>query len=392
MRSNKILILYGNYGDGHQQAAKAIYDSLTDMHSNMEGILMDFMELTHPYIHPLSRYCYLKGVKNFPSAYGFLFSKSRDMNSFSSLLKKLNGFGLGPLLKYIQDTQPSMVVSTFPFAAAAISRLKEYGFIDVPTATVITDHTDHSSWVNPYTDQYIVGSEFVKQGLIRQDTPGNQISITGIPIRKEFNQSYNRKLLFQKYGLDPSLPTLLFMGGGCGFFEDGPSLVKSLEALPKRVQLLMVCGRNYRLARELKRMSTHSRHRLHIMGYTEFVPELMTVADLMVTKPGGLTVSEALAMNLPMLLYKPIPGQEQDNARYLLQAGVALQADNLANLVEEISAVLESPETLTTMREHAKKAQKKESAKEAIEVIVKTRREYITQGRTEQLVPSLQIL
>jgi processive 1,2-diacylglycerol beta-glucosyltransferase len=392
MRNEKILILYSNYGDGHQQAAKAICDTLTRTHPNMEGILVDFMELTHPHVHPISRYCFIQGVKKFPSAYGFLFKQSRNENLFSSILKKINGLGLGRLVKLIQKTSPSMVVSTFPLAAGAMSKLKVYGLINVPTTTIITDHTDHSSWIYPCTDHYIVGSDFVKQALQSYDTPSHQISVTGIPIRKEFNQSYSRIKLVQKHNLDPALPILLLMSGGYGFLGDGASLLKALDELPQIVQILIVCGRNQQLERVLLDKVSQSKHNVHIKGYIDYVHEFMVIADLMVTKPGGLTISEALAMNLPMVLYKPIPGQEQDNARFLLQAGVAKQADNLTNLIEQIANVLQSPDQLSEMIEHSKHLQKKDASLSAIEVIVKTRREYNPQSRGEQLVPSLQIL
>jgi processive 1,2-diacylglycerol beta-glucosyltransferase len=388
----KIVILYSNYGDGHQQAAKAISDTLTRSHPNMEGILIDFMELTHPHVHPISHYCFIQGVKKFPSAYGFLFNQSRNENFFSSILKKINGLGLGRLVKLIQKTSPSMVVSTFPLAAGAMSKLKEYGLINVPTTTIITDHTDHISWIYPFTDHYIVGSEFVKHALQRYDTPSHQISVTGIPIRKEFNQSYSRSKLFQKHNLDPALPTLLLMSGGYGFLGNGASLLKALEELPQVIQILIICGRNHQLEQELLDKASQSKHNVHIKGYIDYVHEFMAIADLMVTKPGGLTISEALAMNVPMVLYKPIPGQEQDNARFLLQAGAAKQADNLINLINQIANVLHSPDQLSAMMEHSKSLQKKDASLSAIEVIVKTRREYNPQSRGEQLVPSLQIL
>jgi processive 1,2-diacylglycerol beta-glucosyltransferase len=391
VRDEKILILFGSYGDGHQQAAKAIYDSLTITKPNIEGVLADFMELAHPYMHPISRYFFLQGVKKFPSAYGFLFNKSRNINPFSDMLKKFNRFGSRRLLKLIETLRPSIVVSTFPLAAGAMSALKELGLTDIPAATVITDHTDHSSWVHPYTDRYIVGSDFVKQALQRYGVSGQQISVTGIPIRMEFNQPHDREILFQKHGLDSSMPTLLFMGGGCGLFEEGSSLLQALEDLRHPIQLLMVCGRNQRLERELNRKAAQSKHRIQIKGYIDYIHELMAVADLMVTKPGGLTISEALAMNLPMLLYKPIPGQEEDNAQFLLQSGAALKAENLRDLMKQISKVLQSPERLRMMKEQSRRIQKKGAAFEAIEVIMKTRREYKPQSRAEQWIPSLQI-
>jgi processive 1,2-diacylglycerol beta-glucosyltransferase len=219
MTKETILILYSNYGDGHRQAAKALRDTLAMTQHNMEGILVDFMELTHPHVYPMSRYLFIQAMKKSPSIYGYIFNKTRDVNSFSNLMKKFNGLGLGRLLSFIQTARPSMIVSTFPLAAGAMSKLKEFGLTDVPTTTVITDHTDHSAWVHPYTDHYIAGSEFVKQALQRNHISNQQITVTGIPIRREFNGSFNRESLLGKHDLDPSRPTLLIMGGAYGLLD-----------------------------------------------------------------------------------------------------------------------------------------------------------------------------
>jgi processive 1,2-diacylglycerol beta-glucosyltransferase len=384
------LILSGNYGDGHQQAAKAIYEALQRMHPDIDGKLVDFMELAHPYAHPVSRYIFLQGVKKFPSAYGFLFKKSRDINHFSDLLKKMNRIGLRRLLSLIQRERPAMVVSTFPLAAGAMSMLKQYGLTNVPTATVITDHTYHSSWVHSYTDHYLVGSDYVKQRLIENGVPSYHISVTGIPIRREFAEVYHRERLLQKHGLVPSQPIILVMGGGCGIFDSGASLVESLEALPKTAQIVIVCGRNRKLEREFIQRAGQSKHRIQVKGYIDYVHELMAVADLMITKPGGLTISEALAMNLPMVLYKSIPGQEEDNADFLLQSGTAVAADTRPALIAQISKLLLCPEMLLAMRERADAIQKKNAAIDAVNVIMKIRREYQTDPLSEQWVPSLQ--
>jgi processive 1,2-diacylglycerol beta-glucosyltransferase len=386
----KFLILTGDYGDGHKQAAKAICDALQRMYPDIDGKLVDFMELAHPYANPISRYLFLQGVKKFPSAYGFLFNKSRNSNPFSDLLKKMNRIGSRHLLSLIQSERPAMVVSTFPLAAGAMSVLKQYGLTDVPAATVITDHTCHSSWVHACTDHYLVGSDYVKQRLIRCGVPSYHISVTGIPIRREFAGSYDRERLLQKHGLDASQPILLVMGGGCGIFDSVAAFVEALDALPKLAQIVIVCGRNRKLEREFLRRAGHSKHRIRVKGYVDYVHELMAVADLMITKPGGLTISEALAMNLPMVLYKSIPGQEEDNADFLLQAGTALAADTRSALIAQISKLLLRPEMLLAMRKRADAIQKKNAAADAVQVLMKTRREYQINHLSEQWVPSLQ--
>jgi processive 1,2-diacylglycerol beta-glucosyltransferase len=389
MQNEKILILFARYGEGHLQAAKAIRDSFRKKHPHVEVILSDFMALTHPLFHPISQYLYIQGLKTLPSAYGFIYDKTRPFNNFSLFLKKFNRFGMGRLLKLIQALNPSVVVSTFPGASGTMSILKSHGLTNVPTTTVITDHTDHSYWVYPFTEQYIVGSEAVKQALIRNDIPDDQITVTGIPIRAEFSEYYDRNEIADKHGLDPRLPTVLLMGGGCGMFGDRAALIKALEAVPMKIQLIFVCGNNDKLRQQLTALTDHSKHRVHIMGYVERIYELMGAAHFMVGKPGGLTVSEALAMELPMIICNPLPGQEEDNTRFLLQSGVAFQAERIEDLTKIIVQGLQQPEILNSMREQSKNVQKKRAALDAREIIWRSRFQPHNDRKFGHLVHSL---
>jgi processive 1,2-diacylglycerol beta-glucosyltransferase len=351
MRDESILILSSNYGEGHEQAAKAIQESLHIEHPNVESERIDYMAWSHPYVNRMSRYIFLQGVKSFPSAYGYLYNKTKNDNTFSELLKKGNRLGSSRLLKLLQTTKPSLVVSTFPMAAGAMSVLKQVGLTDVSTTTVITDHSHHNHWIYPRTDSYCVGSSYVKESLVMKHIPSEQIFVTGIPIRSEFSQqTYTKEELMRKHGLDPALPTLLLMGGGYGLFGDGVSFLRSLEQIPYQMQCLIICGRNRHMQQQLTAESRSSKHKVYVKGYIDYVSEMMQVSDLIVTKPGGLTISEALAMELPMILYNALPGQEEDNAKFLIHAGAALKANKMKQLVETIGKVFHDPQTLQTMK------------------------------------------
>lgn len=390
MPNDNILILYSNYGDGHPQAAKAIHDSLALSHPKARITLIDFMQLAHPYMYPAIRYLFLQGMRKFPDIYGFLYNKTRPLNTLSCFLKKYNRFGIQRLLKLIHELEPFVVVSTFPMAAGAMSLLKSRGMTNVTTTTVITDHTDHSYWVYPFTDRYIVGSEVVKQGLLQYDVPHHRISITGIPVRLEFMQGYDRKVLARKHGLDPQMKTVLLMGGGCGIIKDSAALARSFEALPVIIQWIVVCGHNRKLRRQLEDICRASKHRIHIKGYVDYVNELMAVSDVMISKPGGLTISEALAMELPMVVFNSLPGQEADNTRFLLRSGAAFQAETVEDLVNIITGVIQNPEMLKSMREKIRQVQKKNAAFDAGEVIWQSRSDVSLNDSPHPLVPYLQ--
>ncbi|WP_338532875.1 MGDG synthase family glycosyltransferase [Paenibacillus peoriae] len=368
----RMLILTGNYGDGHIQVAQAIQDAMQIRFPHMEPVIIDFMEWVHPYMNHLSRNVYLQAVKTFPQVYGYLYQKTRRQNTLSYIIKTVFSTGIGRMMKLINEIQPAIVVCTFPLAAGVMSKLKSYGSIDIHTVTIITDHTDHSSWIYPYTDQYIVGSRSVRDSLIQLGVEETRIADTGIPIRPQFSQSIEREKTAKKYGLDPHMPTVLVMGGGCGMIGDGSSTIQKFDLLSQPVQFILVCGHNEKLRMKLNESLKISKHRIYLTGYINYVHELMAISDIMITKPGGVTTFEAIAMELPMLLCKPIPGQEQDNAKFLVRSGVAIHAETSGDLTERLSELLDDAKLLQHMIENTKQFHPKESAFASLEVIFGT--------------------
>ncbi|UJF33970.1 MGDG synthase family glycosyltransferase [Paenibacillus hexagrammi] len=351
----KILILTGSLGDGHNKAAQAILEAAQYYRPDVDVEIVDFLEWTHPYLHSVGKYCYMQWVKSLPSVYGYLYRKTREDNTFSHMFKRMKSFSTDRMLELLHQVRPTEVVCTFPGAAAAMSHLKSMGLIRIPTVTVITDYTAHSYWIHPCTDRYLVGADHVKQALLRYRVPEQQISVTGIPIRLPFTRQYDRNMLRERYGLDQQLPTVLIMGGGHGLIgKQFLSVLQSDELAP--IQFIFVCGRNEKLKHlleeELGGPKTH--HRVLITGFIDHVHELMALSDLIITKPGGLTVSEALALELPMMLYKPIPGQEQDNAAYLVGLGAAIEAKNAADLKMQLLQVMKNRALLTALKKKAK--------------------------------------
>lgn len=371
-RATKVLLLFGDLGNGHKQAALAVKEAAEMYRPDIEVELVDFMHWTQPYLHQVNRYLFVRAVKTFPHVWGYLYDKTRYDNSLSFLLKKTRLFALGRVMKLLRETKPSVVASTFPSAAAAMSNLKAHGLTDVPTVTVITDHTDHSYWIHPYTDHYIVGSARVRQALNRLDIGDSQISATGIPVRPQFCRDYDRHRLCEKHGLDPSLPTVLVMGGGCGLIGKGLVPLMRSSGLPGKLQFIVVCGQNHRLKSQLAEKLKDSPHRIVLTGFVDHIHEFMAVSDLIVTKPGGLTTAEAVSLAVPQLLYHPLPGQEEDNAALLTQAGVAVRADDDKDLHTVLYDLLMSPAKLNAMKQNAIKIRKTQAALDALRAILQT--------------------
>lgn len=365
-RREKLLILTGSLGDGHRQAAHAVMEAAAL--GNLDAQVIDFMEWIHPRTHAIEKYCFLQGVKHFPAFYEFFYQKTRTDNALIGLMKRFRHTSLQRLVQLIREEQPTAIVSTFPPASAAVSLLKEKRWTPLFFATIITDHSDHSYWLHPHTDLYLVGSREVGAALRRKGVPLAKIAVTGIPVRPSFSRPGNKDRLREKLGLPPSSFVALVMGGGCGMI--GADVIDQVRSnlLPPHVQFVFICGRNIRLLHRLDE-AFRGRKDVLLKGFEDNIHEWMAAADVLLTKPGGLTTSEALALRLPMLLFEPKLGQERDNADYLLRKGVAVvcRSSELAGMLGHLSR---NPELLGAMRERAERCGRRNSALHAIRHIL----------------------
>ncbi|MGO4497361.1 glycosyltransferase [Paenibacillus sp. 2RAB27] len=380
MRSKgKLLILTGSLGDGHNKAAQAILEAVRMYRPDMEVKVVDYLAWTHPYLHGFGKYCYMQWVKSLPSVYGFLYHKTRHDTALSHLFKRMKSFSTERMLDLLEEEAPTEVVCTFPGAAAAMSYLKCNGLTIVPTVTVITDYTDHSYWIHPGTDKYLVGAEHVKQALLRYAIPEQRIVVTGIPLRMPFTQTYNREELRDKYGLHRDMPTVLVMGGGHGLIGKSFKSVLQSDDLKTPVQFVFVCGRNEKLKQHLEEElgGSNTHHHVMVTGFVDHVHELMALSDLIVTKPGGLTVSEALALDLPMMLYKPIPGQEQANAAYLVGIGAAVEVKNAAEMKRQLLEVIANQSVLLKLKKNAQMSHRQPDVLRTVDAILETEHHYL---------------
>ena len=356
MTTKKILILSVSAGAGHVRAAEAIraYSQLADGMS-VEATHFDVMDYVHTGFRKIYTDFYIKLVNKAPALWGYLYHASNEAKPDSSLekvrrgLERLNTIALR---KAITEFAPDAIVCTHFLPAEILSRMIRQERMSAPVWVQVTDFDLHRLWVHKEISGYFAANDEVSFRMQASGVEAEQIHVTGIPIMPAFAQNLDRESCAQAIGLDPKVKTFLLMGGGAGL-GDLDTVAERLLALRDDFQLIVLAGKNAEVLAALKVLAERYPKRLVAMGFTQEVERLMVCADVIITKSGGLTTSECLAMGLPMIINAPIPGQEERNADYLLEQGVALKAFDEVTLAYRVRYLLENPEKLQQMRERA---------------------------------------
>ncbi|MDR3270011.1 MAG: glycosyltransferase [Peptococcaceae bacterium] len=367
MKHLNILVFSASFGAGHVRAAQALIEELHRQDAQTKINHVDFGAFLSRTFNVFLKSTYIEVIKHTPKLWGKFYYRTAKIPPHSVFQRFLSGLGRRELLKYIHAGQPpDLIICTYPTVAIVLAELRQQHTLATPLVTVITDYGLHNHWVHPGVDLYIVGCDRVCEGLLRHGISKDKIKVTGIPVSPRFENPLSRKKIALRLGIHPARLTLLVMGGAYGVLDNAKYLLKYLDALPDTLQILMVCGKDERLYRSLDETIQEARHQILRFGFVNNVEELMTVSDLIITKAGGLTVSEALTRKLPVLIYKPIPGQEEENAAFLQTIGagrVAYDDDELARIVEEL---VTQPEKLLLLRQAAERALPGRSAERAV--------------------------
>jgi processive 1,2-diacylglycerol beta-glucosyltransferase len=290
-------------------------------------------------------------VEKLPQLWSYLYSKT-DRPSRDSLIGKLKRaaekLNTRKLNAEIERLAPDVILCTHFLPAELLSRQKAKGR-SLPRLWVqVTDFDVHALWVHSHVDRYCVANEEVAFRLADRGVSRERITVTGIPVMPQFSAPLDRAICAGELGLEPKKFTVLMMAGGAGV-GGLDTLAERVLRLPDPPQLVALAGRNAELLQRLRALARKHPGKLFPLGFTTTVERVMTAADLVVTKPGGLSVSECLAKQRPMLLVSPIPGQEERNADYLLESGAAIKAVDGATLVFKLATLMAEPARLAAM-------------------------------------------
>lgn len=371
----KIIIFYGSYGGGHLSAARSIKEYINLNHPDFQVDIIDCIEYINKALNKVTTKAYSDMAKNAhwiwkKVYYGAENGAVAKMNDETQKLLSLK------LNKLLQNYNPDLIISTHPFSSHMCAILKKKKKINCKIATIITDYAPHSQWLMypAYVDYFFVAHDGMKENLISRGIRETQIKVTGIPLSNRFLAHYDKENILSEFDLAPNKKTILFFAGGeQGFGKDKVfNMLKSIIENFSNLQVIAISGKNEKMKKQFDELveETNSNENVKIIKYTNKIPELMSISDLVITKPGGLTTTESLASGLPIIVINPIPGQEEENADFLEQKGVAIWLKKHDKIEEELYKILNSPEKLHHMKINARLLAKKNSTKDICEILL----------------------
>lgn len=346
----KILLISVTAGYGHHATANALADELTARGAEVQKV--DLLEYVNKFIFRAVDKGYLFYAKYAPNQFGQLY---RAMEKSSSMRSRfindlVSDILAGRFNKYFDEFTPDVIITTHIFGAQVLDELKRRNDVSCPVIGIVTDYTLHPFWNEVDQIEYIVtASELLNHRITQKGVDQARLLPFGIPIRPRFLTGVAQREARKMLQLQEDLHTVLIMSGSMGH-GNMVEVVKKIDTLEMPLQLLVVCGSNEKAQKKLSKVTL--RHPMQVHGFVNNVDLMMDAADCIVSKPGGLTTSETLAKKLPMIMVNPIPGQEEDNANFLINTGMALTTNKHFPVDEALYFLFSHPERLALIRKN----------------------------------------
>lgn len=363
----KVLILSVKAGFGHHSTAQAIIDYFKKI--GVECEMLDTFEYISSFLGDSIQDGYLSLTKYVPDIYGKVYDnldkKNTESNKYSPIAVSSKVVSK-KLKEYVINFNPDAVIGTHSYACMLMTYMKRKGFISCPTYGIVTDFTVHPFWENTELDYYVTPNELLNRQMIRKGIPKEKILPYGIPIKEKFASKTEPCEARRELGIEDK-PTVLMMMGSMGFGNILGEMEK-IDTLAGDFQVLCVCGTNDKVRASL--MSREWKKRVYVYGFVDIVDIMMDSADCIITKPGGLTSSELMAKGLPAIFVNPIPGQEDRNMEFLVNAGAGMMVTKTFPIDEALNLMLNSEWRRGLVKESIKELGKPDSTKKLCEFIM----------------------
>jgi processive 1,2-diacylglycerol beta-glucosyltransferase len=372
----KILLLYAKVGNGHLKAAENVKTALQELNEDIEIDYEDGLEYSSALTNKLIIKGYASLARSMPKLWGTIYNNSdkQDINAVGEINKMVNKALTIRLKKMLRTRRPDIIISTHPFVSHMCAYLKRKGKTSAKIISVMTDYGIHNMWLeeNKYIDKFMVATDEMKGDCVREyGVSESKIFVTGIPVSKKFSKSYDKYQILKDLGLSQGKTTLLFFAGGGLGLGKSEVIFEELINSDYDFQIIAVTGKNEKQKERFEAIAGKSNKNITVLGFTDKVPELMSASDFVITKPGGLTSTECLAMCKPMIIINPIPGQEEQNSIYFTNNGTALRTYKNEPIEHVLDIAMYNEKRVNQMIEMCKVIGKPNSSKTVVDEVIR---------------------
>ena len=327
----RVIILSASIGGGHMSASNALKSYILGNSEEIEVEVIDTLKYINPLLNGIIVNGYMFLIKKISWFYEKLYYITDKENAVSLFLEMIEKLFSNKLLRLLKSKEIDLIITTHPFAEGMVSVLKERGKIKAKHICIMTDYSPHNSWINSNVDHYIVSNEEMKIDMISRGIEDKKVHVYGIPI--------------------------LLMGGSFGV-KNIVDIYREISTIDLEFQVIVIVGNNRSVYKIMQKELTDSKKKTKLIGFTNEVEKYMKISDVLITKPGGLTVTEALVSNIPMIIFDAIPGQEEGNARFLIENDVAVSIGKGISCSKIIEKLLKNKKRISAMKEKCKNISK----------------------------------
>ena len=372
-----ILLFYASYGSGHLSAATAIEQYIRENYPDAKTLKIDCVEYINKSINKISTSAYKSIILKTPVLWGQVYKLLKN-DTILDITQFSNRFMAKKIFTLFEDFEPDLVISCHPLGGQITSFLKSHKKTNCKLATVMTDFASHKQWLigKDYTDYFFVSNIEMKTSLISEGIYPNKIYVSGIPISPNFYKNYNKENIYKSLNIEKNKKNIIFFGGGSLGLSSSSNiqaiLISLLQATDESHQIIIISGKNQKLYNDFQKTinNTYHKSQIKLIDFTTELPELLPITSFVITKPGGLTITECISTNVPIILINPIPGQEKENAQYISDNKMGIWIKTNKPTSEYFQEIFNDTKLIEKIKENQKKYSHINSTKNICDILI----------------------
>ena len=372
-----ILLFYASYGSGHLSAATAIEQYIRENYPDAKTLKIDCVEYINKSINKISTSAYKSIILKTPMLWGQVYKLLKN-DTILDITQFSNRFMAKKIFTLFEDFEPDLVISCHPLGGQITSFLKSHKKTNCKLATVMTDFASHKQWLigKDYTDYFFVSNIEMKTSLISEGIYPNKIYVSGIPISPNFYKNYNKENIYKSLNIEKDKKNIIFFGGGSLGLSSSSNiqaiLTSLLQATDESYQIIIISGKNQKLYNDFQKTinNTYHKSQIKLIDFTTELPELLPITSFVITKPGGLTITECISTNVPIILINPIPGQEKENAQYIADNKMGIWVKENKPTSEYFQEIFNDTKLIEEIKENQKKYSHINSTKNICDILI----------------------